>query len=279
MANTDEPVPDLQPHHSHAHESVEMPEATIWPLVLALGVVLLAAGVATNLALSVVGAVIFVFGLGGWIWQLLPGRGHAHEPLVDSALRPGPITGAAGNVELLRPGHVGYRFRLPEKVHPISSGVRGGIFGGLVMPIPALAYGLIEHGSIWFPINLLAGMVVPGITDATVEDLSAFHPGGLVLGALIHAAFSVTFGLLFGVLMPTLPQIRGGPVVYGGILMPLLWTWICQNFMGIVNPLLEQHVNWFWFIASQFVYGIVMSIVVIRSEKVVAEPVGRGPGA
>ena len=57
-------------------EGLEMPRATAWPIVLALGLTLLGAGLATSLVLSVVGAVLFVFGLGGWIGHLLPGRGH-----------------------------------------------------------------------------------------------------------------------------------------------------------------------------------------------------------
>ena len=117
-------------------ESVEMPRATAWPIVLALGITLLGAGLVTSLALSVVGAVLFVFGLGGWIGQLLPGRGHRHEPLVEPALRPQPVAEKPGTVDQLRLGLAGYRFQLPEKIHPISAGVKGGIVGGLVMPIP-----------------------------------------------------------------------------------------------------------------------------------------------
>src|SRR2546430_8947283 len=51
----------------------------------------------------------------------------------------------------------GYRVRLPEKVHPISAGVKGGIAGGLVIPLPALIYGLVSGQGIWYPVNLLAG--------------------------------------------------------------------------------------------------------------------------
>ena len=160
-------------------ESVEMPRATAWPIVLALGITLLGAGLATSLALSVVGAVLFVFGLGGWIGQLLPGRGHRHEPLVEPALRPRPVAEKPGTVDQLRPGLAGYRFRLPEKIHPISAGVKGGIVGGLVMPIPALAYGLISGHGLWFPVNLLAGMVVPGISGATEAQLEQFYWGAL----------------------------------------------------------------------------------------------------
>jgi hypothetical protein len=256
---------------------VELPKATAWPIVLALGIALLGTGLATSLALSVIGAVLFVFGLSGWIWQLLPGQGHHHEPLVEPALRPQPILEKTGTVDQLRPGLAGYRFQLPEKIHPISAGVKGGIVGGLLMPIPALAYGIVSGHGIWFPINLLAGMVVPGITDATLPQLEQFHLAGLILGIIIHITFSVSFGLFFGVVAPTLPPIPGGPVIAGGVLMPLLWTGLCYGSMGIVNPLLQVHVNWLWFIASQLVYGLAMSIVVINSQKVPVPLVGTGP--
>jgi hypothetical protein len=258
-------------------ESVEMPRSTAWPIVLALGITLLGAGLVTSLALCVVGVVLSSLGLGGWIGQLLPGRGHRHEPWVEPARRARPVTELPGMVEQLRPGMAGYRFQLPEKVHPISAGVRGGIVGGLVMPIPALAYGVLSGHGPWFPVNLLAGMVVPGISGVTEAQLEQFSAGALVLAIFIHAAFSVAFGLFFGVVSPTLPPLPGGPVIAGGVLMPLLWTGLCHGLMGIVNPLLNQFVSWPWFIASQVVYGLAMSVIVINSEKVPALPVGSGP--
>jgi hypothetical protein len=264
----------LDPQKPVRLETVEMPQATAWPIVLALGITLLGAGLASSLALSVVGGFLFVFGLGGWVGQLLPGRGHRHDPLVSPLLRPQSVAERPGTVDQLRSGMAGYRFRLPQKVHPISSGIKGGIFGGLVMPIPALAYGFFSGHGIWFPGNLLAGMVVPGISGATESQLEQFQWGSLILAILIHTTFSVTFGLFFGVVSPTLPPLPGGPVIAGGVLMPLLWTGLCYGFMGIIDPLLEQHVNWLWFITSQVVYGLVMSIVVINSEKVPVPPVG-----
>jgi len=171
----------------------------------------------------------------------------------------------------------GYRVQLPLKVHPISAGVKGGIAGGLIMPFPALAYGLLSGHGLWFPVNLLAGIVVPGISGATEAQLENFHLGALILAIFIHATLSVTFGLLFGVISPTLPPLPGGPVIAGGVLMPLLWTGFCYGFMGIINPLLQQHVSWPWFIASQVVYGLVMSLVVIQIQKVPVPPVGSGP--
>ncbi len=68
-------------------------------------------------------------------------------------------------------------------------------------------------------------------------------------------------------------------MIAGGVLMPLLWTGFCYGFMGIINPLLQEHVSWPWFIASQVVYGLVMSFVVINIQKVPVPPVGSGPTA
>jgi hypothetical protein len=227
----------------------------------------------TSLGYVVVGAVVLLFGLGGWIRQLLSTQGHVHEPLVEPSLRPSQTAAAPGTVAPMRPGTPGYRFNLPERVHPISSGVKGGLIGGLLMPIPALAYGLIAHGSPWLPINLLVGIVIPGITDTSLDDLKAFHLDALVVGIFIHAAFSVTFGLMYGVILPTLPSIKGGSILFGGVLMPFLWTGVCYGMMGVVNPLMERHVSWPWFIVSQLVYGLVMSYVVARSETIaVAQP-------
>jgi uncharacterized membrane protein YagU involved in acid resistance len=244
-------------------------------LVLGLGIALVGVGLATNLGFVVVGAVILLFGLGAWIGQLLSAEGHVHEPLVEPSLRPGQTVAAPGTVEPMRPGTAGYRFNLPEKVHPISSGVYGGLIGGLLMSIPALAYGVIAHGSPWLPINLLVGIVIPGITDASLDNLKAFHPVSLVLGTLIHGAFSLTFGLLYGVILPMLPSIKGGSLLFGGVLMPCLWTGVCYGMMGVVNPPLQQHVSWPWFIVSQFVYGLAMSYVVSRSQKVAVAQPGR----
>ena len=101
--------------------------------MLALGLSLLAAGVALGLAFLVVGAVVVVAALSLWIVQLLPGRGHIHEPLTEPVRRPPAIRGVAGRVERLRPGMPGYRLRLPQAVHPISAGVKGGLIGGDAM--------------------------------------------------------------------------------------------------------------------------------------------------
>jgi len=147
--------------------SLEMPRPTAGPLVLCLGLTLLAAGVTLGLAFLVVGALVLVTGMGMWLAQLLPDRGHLREARAEPRApcthgrRPTPVTIRREGVEQLRPGMPGYRARLPEVIHPVSAGIKGGIIGGLVMPLPAFLYGLVSHHGIWYPVNLLAGMGLP----------------------------------------------------------------------------------------------------------------------
>jgi hypothetical protein len=37
--------------------------------------------------------------------------------------------------------------------------------------------------------------------------------------------------------------------------------------LGILNPLLESHIDWIWFMASQVAFGVVAGIVVERQSR------------
>jgi hypothetical protein len=169
-------------------------------------------------------------------------------------------------VEAMREGAPGYRFRLPEKVHPLSAGVKGGVFGGLLMPLPALAYGVLSGHGIWYTANLLAGMVIPGVGAMSDAQLEQFQPTLLVTAVLIHIVVSLTVGMIYGVLLPTLPNIPK-PLAWGGILMPILWTSVSYFTMGFVNPLLSLKVDWPWFIFSQFIFGVAAAGAVYVNER------------
>ena len=242
--------------HDEPSESVELPRPTVAPMVLALGMALLAAGVATNAAFTVVGAVILISGLGLWIAQLVPGRGEHHEALVEPSRRPLPVTVKVGGVGRMQEGMPGSRLRLPTEVHPISAGIKGGILGGILMPIPALLWGYLSGHGIWYPVNLLTGLVLPGVERMTVPELEQFRLSLVLVGLVIHVINSITFGMIYGVLMPTLPSLPR-PLAWGGLAIPMLWTALTFGLMGLVNPLLSKGVDWPWFIASQFVFGVV----------------------
>ena len=260
-----EPQATPQPGQTE-RDSVEMPRPTVAPLVLAFGLAILAAGVPLGLGFLLIGAVVTVAALSLWIAQLLPGRGHAHEPLLEPARRLPAVTGAPGGVEHLGRGMPGYRLRLPQDVHPISAGIKGGIAGGLVMPVPALLWSLLSGHGLWYPVNLLAGTVLPGVGKMTVPELEQFHASLLLVAIVIHVVLSVVFGLIYGVLLPTLPSVPR-PIAWGGLLAPLLWTGTSYVAMYLVNPALPGKVSWPWFIVSQFVFGITMPAVVLGAKR------------
>jgi hypothetical protein len=244
-----------------ATETVEMPKATAAPLVFACGLLLMAAGIVLGTAMTVVGAILLFVGLAVWVADLLPGKGHFHEPLADTAARPAPVYGQTGTVGHMAEGKPGYRAQLPAMVHPISAGVKGGIVGGLAMPIPALVYGLVSGHGLWYPINLLAGMVLPGMETFGLTELEQFHLRYLVAGVFIHVTTSLVVGLAYGVLLPTLPQIHK-ELAWGGLLMPVLWTGITFATMSIFNSGFYRRLDWPSFVFAQFIFGVVAALTV-----------------
>ena len=51
-------------------------------------------------------------------------------------------------------------------------------------------------------------------------------------------------------------------------LLGLLGVAILYSTLGIINPVLNQRINWLWFVLSQVGFGIVAGIVVSRQERV-----------
>jgi hypothetical protein len=58
------------------------------------------------------------------------------------------------------------------------------------------------------------------------------------------------------------------PILLGGVLAPLFWSGLLYAEMGIVNPILQQRIDWKWFVASQFAFGLVAGLVVARHEPI-----------
>jgi hypothetical protein len=51
-------------------------------------------------------------------------------------------------------------------------------------------------------------------------------------------------------------------------MVPLLFTGILNSALGIVSPILDQRIDWFWFVPSQIVFGHVCGFVVNLQAKV-----------
>jgi hypothetical protein len=159
---------------------------------------------------------------------------------------------------------------------PVVRGLVGGLLGGVLMPLPALLWSLGTDRGVWYPLNLLAGMLTPGLNDPSAPELRELHAGWLALGLVMHVTLSLGFAVACALSLPKLPSIPG-PVAWGGLVLPLLWTGTSYGLMGVVNPVLQQRVDWVWFIVSQFVFGLAAALVVLRSEEVHIPPAGPSP--
>ena len=121
------------------------------------------------------------------------------------------------------------------------------------------------QGGVWVALNLLAGMVLPAVVQADLEQLRAFHADAFALAALMHATLSLLVGLVYAAVLPMLPD---RPQLWGGIVAPLAWSTVAWSSIWIVNPALEQHINWGWFIASQIAFGLAAGWAIARVEPI-----------
>jgi len=254
---------DAEP--TRAPAAVELPAPTAWPMVLALGVSLVFASLVTNTIVALVGAVLTLAAGIGWWRQVLPEQKHELMPLRPLAERVEATVVVRAGVERLTFGEARHRVRIPEEVQPISAGVKGGIVGGAVMAVVALAYGLIVQGSPWYPINLLSAVAMPRMAQADVAELRAFNTTALVLGIVAHGLTSILAGLLYAVILPMLPRRH---MLWGGLVAPLLWTGGLWALLGFINPVLNARVDWVWFIISQIAFGLTAGYVVAREQPI-----------
>jgi hypothetical protein len=133
------------------------------------------------------------------------------------------------------------------------------------MAVLACLYGLLKQGSIWYPINLLAATGYAQSLEFGTASLNAFHLGSFLLAVLIHLLTSLLVGMLYGAMLPMFPR---RPILLGGVVAPILWTGLLHSILGLLNPLLDARIDWWWFIASQFAFGIVAGLVVVRQDRI-----------
>jgi hypothetical protein len=256
-------------HHGEAGERsegthIQMPAPSFWPMVFAFGITLLVAAIITHWSVGVVGLVIALRSVVGWWRNVIPHEEHEEVP-IDPAHRPTPLLVEARSVVRLQIGEGRHRVRIPEEVHPYSAGLWGGLAGGTVMAALACLYGLIAQHSIWYPINLLSGVVIPDLGNATVDQLRAFNGPAFLAALAGHGIISVLVGLLYAVMLPMFPKYAP---FWAGILMPLFWSGLVATTLEILNPVLNSRISWPWFVACQLGFGLAAGYVVARSRNI-----------
>jgi len=242
--------------------AVEVPAPTAWPFILAFGTTLLFAGLVTSMSVSVLGAALALAGCVGWFRAVFP---HEQEEAVAVAPEDIRLTTDRGIVERIPVLPDQLRAWLPVRTYPISAGVKGGLAGSIAMAVLACAYGVLKAGSIWYPINLLAAVVYRESLRLVPAQLNSFHADAFAIAFVLHGLVSIFVGLLYGAMLPMLPR---RPVVVGGLIAPVLWSGLLYPILGLLNPLLASHIDWFWFVASQVAFGIVAGLVVMRQASI-----------
>jgi hypothetical protein len=245
-----------------APAEIKVPASTAWPLILAFGFTLMFAGLLTSASVSALGVVLAVAGCVGWFREVFP---QEHEETVPVVFEEHRITTERRVVERVPVAPDLVRAWLPIETYPVSAGIKGGLAGGVAMAVLACAYGLLEAGSIWYPINLLAATVYAESLKLGPAQLNSFHADSFAIALVLHGIGSVFVGLLYGAM---LPMFARRPMVLGGLIAPVLWSGLLYSIMQLLNPLLASRINWFWFMASQIAFGVVAGIVVVRQERV-----------
>ena len=241
---------------------LKVPAPTGWPMIMALGLTLVFAGLVTNVAVSMVGLILFWSGAVGWFREVLPlQRTEAvRVEAVAEAIVPAKI-----GVDYLDVGELGNRAILPLQIYPYSAGIKGGIAGGVVMAALAVLQGLARHGSPWYTVNILAATAMARLANADTATLSSFIPQAFLIALIIHASASLLVGLLYGVMLPMFPRY---PALWAAIVAPLLWTGLLWASLSVINPVLEARIEWGWFILCQIAFGAVAGFVVNLTEQV-----------
>jgi hypothetical protein len=243
-------------------DGVILPAPTAWPMVLACGITLLGAGYLMHPLLAVVGVAAVVLGGVGWFRDVLPVE---HEEIVPVEGEQPVVGPSSRSVLALRAGVDAHRMRLPLEVYPYSAGLKAGLAGGVAMAIVACLFGIVSNGSPWYPINLLAAAGSSALTRATDAELARFNSTGLVLGSVVHASLSILVGVLYAAL---LPMFSRRPVLAAGVVIPGVMSGITWSLLRVVNPLLNDRIEWGWFVASQIAFGLVAGWVVSRTERI-----------
>lgn len=241
--------------------TIHLPAPTAWPIVLAFGVTLLLAGLVTSAPVSVLGAILAVAGCVGWFRDVLP---HEKEETVTVKVEAAVVTTTRREVERLPIAPELPRALLPLETYPVTAGIKGGLAGSVGMALLACLYGFLKQGSVWYPINLLAATVYAQSLQFGTSSLNAFDLDSFLLAVVLHLGTSLLVGLLYGAMLPMVPR---RPIFLGGVVAPILWTGLLYSILELINPLLNARIDWTWFIASQFAFGILAGLVVVRQER------------
>jgi hypothetical protein len=247
--------------YSQPTGTIQLPAPTAWPMVLALGIALMLTGMVTHWVISLLGLVMALPAIVGWFFDVLPHERHVYVDVHADVVEIKSTRETLAHLPL----DERHRKLLPLETFSVMAGVKGGIAGGLAMMVPAGLYGLIKYHSVWYAVNLLAAGGFVSWAGESNAFLAQFHLKGLLAATAIHGLTSVLIGLLYGAMLPMYPK---KPILTAGFIAPFFWTGILYSAIGVISPILNQRIDWLWFVISQIAFGLVAGFVVNLQVKV-----------
>jgi len=224
-------------------------------MALALGVSLIVGGMVTSPYVSLFGFMLTVASIVGWFRNVLPVEA---AEFVEAKDEPVQIPIYRKSIEHLPVGPM-HRKIVPVETFQFTTGLKGGIAGGIAMIVPATIFSLIKYHSLWYAMNLMAAGGFVSWAGQSDQFLALFHMQGFLAALAIHTISSLLVGLLYGAMLPMFPR---WPILTAGFIAPLLWTGLLSSVLGIVSPILNERIDWYWFIPSQIAFGLVCGYVV-----------------
>jgi hypothetical protein len=100
---------------------------------------------------------------------------------------------------------------------------------------------------------------------ATANQIGQFNTQAFIVAVVIHLMISLLVGLLYGAMLPIASK---RPVLLGGFAAPLLWSFLLYGTLAVINPVMNQRIDWIWFVLSQMGFGIVAGLIVTRQERI-----------
>lgn len=261
MEKMEQSIHTREDGHTRMTGAIQLPAPTVWPMVLALGIALMIAGMVTNWVISLLGLLLLLRAAWGWFFQIFPHEHHISVPVQAEVLE---IVSTRAARERLPQGEM-HRKLIPIETFSITAGIKGGIAGGFAMTVPAGIYSVVRYHSFWYAANLLAAGGFVSWAGKSTAFLGQFHLEGFLAATAIHGLTSVLIGMLYGAMLPMFPN---KPILTAGFIAPFLWTGILYSAIGVISPILDQRIDWLWFAISQIAFGLVCGYVVNRQVKV-----------
>lgn len=243
-------------------QQIKVPAPTASPIVLASGFMLVAAGMVTAASVSVLGAVLAIAGAVGWFRGVLPEESHEWVPVVPEHIT---LQTSRATVERIANISAVPRAWLPVEIYPISAGIKGGLAGSAVMALLATLYGLAKGNGLWYAMNLLVAGAFPEMATETTRQLGTFNLNALLVAVPVHLIISLMVGLVYGAMLPMVPR---RPILLGGFIGPLLWSGIIYGGLAFINPVMNQRIDWLWFVICQIAFGVVAGLIVMVQERI-----------